>query len=707
MESPIQVPKELESLLSCGLCRRPYDLASGLLPRELVCQHSFCDGCVASSTVANSAECICSLCGVSTHLSGQKLSETVAIVYLLRELPALVLGRAMLDFTKRNGGGISIEESTGEESSAEEPNSENWLDEICVDRFLASSAEHCFIHAMPNSTWCQNCQRLLCRACSDVPMHQEHRLIRQLDYQDLLHQLLCSELAKMKSTAIQTTELAAREMDLFRDLSEACFQVQLHVKRVMLEHQPSMVAAMMTGWQRRAELDLSRAAGNLTGADMMQLLAQLAKQRRRFEGQLVEVHFHCRMRAAVQENGMQVLDFDHLNDRILQLRSNPRPGAIPPNVEPPRALILTNYCVFAYWNEVQRQLIPPRSRTPPIETELLPQSRRAVVPPHFTHYQREIEARVYMEQVERDQNQALNRLADDGSHGSSSSPSSSSNSSSAFHGNSTEPQEQRQITYVLDMDHYRMVQQYREMEWQAQQQRWQMQQEQQQPYLQAPSYQLFQPDASWVNWEEQWQRHQQQQQQQNQDLHYQDGASSSPVSIVRQPSVHCYPIYFLDMEIAGELAGRVLIEVRSDAAPRMADNFGALVRHDRGYGYRGCSVFQAWGGESIITGDFESHNGRGGHSAFDNRYFLPDDTGLPAHRGSVGMRRGQRRQDRSGFVGSQFRLVLNEMRSFTAIFGFIIQGIELVDRIAASGNALGSPALRSIIRNCGEYHANR
>ncbi|XP_070073246.1 tripartite motif-containing protein 72 isoform X1 [Drosophila takahashii] len=491
MELPIQVPKELESLLSCGLCRRPYDLATGLLPRELLCQHNFCDECVSRSTVPDSAECICPLCGVCTHLSGQKLPEAVGIMYLLRELPALVLGRAMLDFSKRN----AEESSSGEATTAEESPSENWLDEICVESFLVSGSEHCFIHAMPNSTWCHNCQRLLCRACSDVPMHREHRMVRQLDYQDLLRQLLSSELAKVKCAALQTTELAAREMDLFRDLSEACFQVQLHVKRVMLEHQPSLVAAMMMGWQRRAELDLNRAAGSLTGADMMQLLGQLAKQRRRFEGQLMEVHFHCRMRAAVQENGMQVLDFDHLNDRILKLRSNPRPGAIPANVEPPRALILTNYCVFAYWNEVQRQLIPPQARTPPPEVELLPQSRRAVVPPHFTHYQREVEARMYMQQVERDQNQALNRLAEDGS---SSSPSSSSNSIA------TDPQQQQQQihTYVLDMDHHRMVQQYRQMEWQAQQQQWQQQQQ-------------HQLDASWVNWE------------QNQDYQYQDGASSS------------------------------------------------------------------------------------------------------------------------------------------------------------------------------------
>ncbi|XP_052846396.1 uncharacterized protein LOC128258664 [Drosophila gunungcola] len=672
METSIQVPKELESLLSCGLCNRVYDLATNVLPRELICRHSYCEECLARSTLCDPTQCICPLCGIRTELYGQKLPESVAIMYLLRELPALVLGRAMLDFSEGNSRSIEV---AGEQPESQ---SENWLDEICVDSFLATSAEHCFIHAMPNSTWCHDCQRLLCRACSDAPTHREHRLTHQLDYHELLRQLLDSELAKIKGTALQATELANREMDLLRQMCEACFHVQLHVKRMMLEHEPSIISATMTGWQRRAEQELNRSVGNLTGANLLQVLAQLAQQRRKFEVQLVEVHFQCRMRAAVQENGMQILDFEHLNDRILRLRNQPRPGPIPANVEPPQALILTNYCVFAYWNAVQRQMIPPRVRTPPSEPELLPQSGRAVVPPHFNHSLQEAELSQQMQQVEQDQDRLINLAAEEDSPGSSYSQSSSNSDSQSSL--SAGPQV---YTYVLVPGQHGMVPQFQDQMWQGPYEV----QEQPPPLLQHQ----FQADNAWLNG------------QQNQNHNH---VQSPPVGIVGQPSAHFYPIYFLDMEIAGELAGRVLIEVRSDVAPRMAENFRALVRHERGYGYQGCAVFQAWGRESIITGDFETHNGRGGHSAFENRYFMPDETGLPARRGTVGMRRGQRRQDRSGLVGSQFRLVLNEMRSFTAIFGYIVQGIELVDRIAASGNALGRPSLRSIIRNCGEYQLN-
>ncbi|XP_017084048.1 LOW QUALITY PROTEIN: uncharacterized protein LOC108116603 [Drosophila eugracilis] len=712
METSIKVPKELESLLSCGLCHRPYDLATSFLPRELICRHSFCDECVTRSTFLETSECICNLCGVRTHLFRQTLPKPTAIMYLLREMPALVLGRAMLDFSEKNNNHI-IEDSKEEPKSP----SENWLEDICMDSFLANSAEHCFIHAMPNSTWCHNCQLLLCRACSDVPQHHDHDLVRNLEYNVLLRQLLDLELEKIKQTANRTSELANREMNLLRELCATSFNVQLHVKRIILEHHPSLISSNMMGWHLRAKQDLSRVSGSLTVAHMHQMLIQLVKQRRKFEGLLTDVHFECRMRAAVQENGMQILDFKDLNDRIVRLRSNPYPGEIPANVEPPQALILTNFCVFVYWSEVQRRMLSPRSRTPTSSPDILPQPRRAVVPPHFNHCFREHEIQQYSQEVEHEQNQILRPPMRERSAGASSSPSSSSSSNSTNQSifsssinNATASSCDN--TGVLDSELHRNVQLFRLLMWQDQQREMRLEQQRHMSQqVHHPSYPTVQPESSWVNnWEEQMQNPQQQQQQQymnHQHQDYQDPGSSSSVSIMRQPSIHCYPIYFLDMEIAGELAGRVLIEVRSDAAPKMADNFGALVRHDRGYGYRGCVVFQAWGGESIITGDFELQNGRGGHSAFEDRYFLPDDTGWPAYRGTIGMRRGQRRQDKSGFVGSQFRLVLNEMRSFTAIFGFIVQGIDLVDRIASSGNALGRPELKCIIRNCGEYHLNQ
>lgn len=168
------------------------------------------------------------------------------------------------------------------------------------------------------------------------------------------------------------------------------------------------------------------------------------------------------------------------------------------------------------------------------------------------------------------------------------------------------------------------------------------------------------------------------------------------------PSMHKYPIYYFNIEINGSPCGRILIEVRDDVAPRMAKNFGALASGGLGYGYKGCQIFQCWENESIITGDFELNNGRGGRSVFDEGFFVPDDTKIMAIRGSVGMRRSQKRHDNMGMVGSQFRIILREMRGFTGIFAFVVEGLDLVEKISQTGDSAGKPQSNVMIVDCGQ-----
>ncbi|CAK1596666.1 unnamed protein product [Parnassius mnemosyne] len=136
----------------------------------------------------------------------------------------------------------------------------------------------------------------------------------------------------------------------------------------------------------------------------------------------------------------------------------------------------------------------------------------------------------------------------------------------------------------------------------------------------------------------------------------------------------------------------------------MARNFKVLATGELGVGYRGCSVFQCWENESVITGDYELNNGRGGRSAFEESYFMPDDTKMAAVRGSVGMRRSQKRHDNLGLVGSQFRIVLREMRGFTAIFACVVEGLEIVDRLSRTGDSSGKPQSTILIASCGKLN---
>lgn len=171
--------------------------------------------------------------------------------------------------------------------------------------------------------------------------------------------------------------------------------------------------------------------------------------------------------------------------------------------------------------------------------------------------------------------------------------------------------------------------------------------------------------------------------------------------IARNPAKMC-PLYYFNIDVNGTHLGRIVIEVRSDVAPKMAKNFGLLCTGETGIGYKGCQIFQCWEGESVITGDFELNNGRGGRSIFEDHYFLPDDTKLMAVRGTVGMRRTQKRHDNLGMVGSQFRIILQEMRGFTGIFGHVVEGLELVEKISTYGDTAGKPTKTILISKCGK-----
>jgi cyclophilin family peptidyl-prolyl cis-trans isomerase len=156
------------------------------------------------------------------------------------------------------------------------------------------------------------------------------------------------------------------------------------------------------------------------------------------------------------------------------------------------------------------------------------------------------------------------------------------------------------------------------------------------------------------------------------------------------------------LEVDGIVEGRVVLETRPDVAPKMAKNFASLCMGEKGFGYKGCQVFQCWGGESCIAGDFECNSGRGGRSIYaEEPFFMPDDSKLPCIRAAIGMRRTQKKHHSQGLVGSQFRILLRDMPFFTGVFGHVIHGLELVERVSFLGDHQGFPRKLITVANCG------
>lgn len=169
---------------------------------------------------------------------------------------------------------------------------------------------------------------------------------------------------------------------------------------------------------------------------------------------------------------------------------------------------------------------------------------------------------------------------------------------------------------------------------------------------------------------------------------------------------------FFDIAIDGKMGGRVVIELRPDAAPKMCANFVALCTGERGFGYKGCKIFKAVADSHIIGGDFQYNNGSGGHSIFNNKdLFIADDCGLRDEEGAVRMKgMGTDERTGGGWVGSQFHIWVKDKDyktyARTLVIGKVIEGLELcrmISKFRTYQNERGTYIISSdvIIQDCG------
>merc|ERR1712166_1070525 len=80
------------------------------------------------------------------------------------------------------------------------------------------------------------------------------------------------------------------------------------------------------------------------------------------------------------------------------------------------------------------------------------------------------------------------------------------------------------------------------------------------------------------------------------------------------------PVVFFDMSVGEKPVGRLIIELRSDVAPKTAENFRQLCTGEQGFGYRGTGFHRiikkfmcqgggiTEGGPSIYGKEFDDEN---------------------------------------------------------------------------------------------------
>lgn len=697
------LPNELEDLIVCSCCHLTFN-DSDAQPKLFSCRHYFCLKCI-STILLKGKELYCIHCWKRTELpqpdmKPESLPTYNAILYLSQNM-INIKTKKIISPDKNQFSPTNISNSLTSK---------------------IRSNENCLTHAMPNSLWCLKCNVLVCRACASTEDHRNHTVKSLNEAKETIHNDILSELIKMQKKLTELQHLVFKQRDFLLKILESCTTLKTQIETELINHVPTLEISDIRGNLSKAKLTLTLLEHQPSPAEAYRLFTSLSIEKQRLQFKYNEMLLQCKLEEIVQNYG-SLMDFDllkqissalnatgidsiTLNDSQIILNNNSIASITSGNT------LNNNNCNVKNNNNPAQPTTPisggsgngnnNHSSSSPFSCNHMGHNNMTLLLANYCIsqlYSHHILTTKTMAQALASSSQSSKNL-------------NSLNNNNILLGGlgviGMLPDQMNQLS-MQDHIHHK--------------------------YPESPSHFLstdllssvghigngsvssfmssnrqihhtppplsFLPDLNGMVLQH--------------SLHSTSNnnhttttttianSQSTVAAIVQNPSVHVYPIYFFNIEINGSPYGRILIEVRNDVAPKMAKNFGSLCSGELGFGYKGCSIFQCWENESIITGDFELNNGRGGRSVFEDSFFMPDDTKILAIRGSVGMRRSQKRHDNLGLVGSQFRIILREMRGFTGIFAFVVEGLDLVDKISKAGDSAGKPQSNVIIVNCGKW----
>ncbi len=159
------------------------------------------------------------------------------------------------------------------------------------------------------------------------------------------------------------------------------------------------------------------------------------------------------------------------------------------------------------------------------------------------------------------------------------------------------------------------------------------------------------------------------------------------------------PLVFMTVGTRNGVIGKIVFELFADVVPKTARNFATLCDKPKGQGYNGCTFHRIIPGFMIQGGDFEFGNGKGGSSIYGRTF--PDENFRIKHKGPGLLSMANSGPDTNG---SQFFVTLDNTSHLDGkhvVFGKVVKGIDVINRIAKLGSDDGSPRETVKIVDCG------